>query len=339
MSREEFYSGKYDAYEDEVNAAYGNRHVRRKHKAHHKSRRSQDEILAALVEDREGLEGGFDPTYQPSRYEREWLLSSLQTFYEQALITDVEALVKGGKEASVYRCTAHPSTGLRWIAAKVYRPRKFRSIRNDADYRRGRTVLTADGHAVHENQDRVMRALGKKTAFGVQVAHTSWLMHEYTTLAALHKAGGAVPRPVAVAENAILMAYYGDDRMAAPLLNEVRLHPDEVEPLFRKVLHNVALMLDEGMVHGDLSAYNVLYWDGDLVLIDFPQVVALYGNDGAQEIFRRDVERICDYFAGQGRACDAERIARELWSAHTDVRVADPEAILFNQMMADAELD
>ena len=157
-----------------------------------RKKRSQQEVVADLTE-AEGLEAGFHISYTPARYERVWLLSSLRGFYEEQQINDVLALVKGGKEASVYRCAAHSSTGLDIIAAKVYRPRQFRNLRNDKMYREGRETLTSDGRPVKATDSRIMRAIGKKSAFGVQVSHTSWLMYEFTTLGRLFRAGTAVP--------------------------------------------------------------------------------------------------------------------------------------------------
>src|SRR5690349_20857502 len=92
------------------------------------ARKSQSEIVSELAEPT-GLEAGFETTYQPARYEKVWLLSSLRSFYDEHLITDVQAQVKGGKEASVYRCAADSSTGAEMLAAKVYRPRMFRNLR------------------------------------------------------------------------------------------------------------------------------------------------------------------------------------------------------------------
>jgi len=270
-----------------------------------------------------GLEGGFVTTYHPARYETGWLLSSLRSFYDRELVTDVLALVKGGKEASVYRCTAHPRTGMGLLAAKVYRPRKFRNLRNDKMYREGREILKADGRAVNKSDHRIMRAIGKKTAFGVQVQHTSWLMHEYTALERLYRAGAAVPQPVAVGENAILISYHGDARRTAPTLNEVSLELQQAKPLFREVLRNVELMLQHGLVHGDLSAYNILYWAGEITLIDFPQVTSSYTNGSAHDILHRDIVRVCEYFARQGIRSDPEAILADLW--HRYVRI-DPTA-------------
>ena len=100
-----------------------------------------------------------------------------------------------------------------------------------------------------------MRAIGKKTAFGAELKHISWLMHEYITLERLHRLGAAVPEPIGAGENAILMAYVGDRGRPAPALHGVSLARHEAEPLFDEVLRNVELMLAHGMIHGDLSAY------------------------------------------------------------------------------------
>jgi RIO kinase 1 len=306
---------KYDSYEEQFNPVRHNRQARRrrKPKTAHTPKKSDREVIEELADDTLGLEGGFETTYQPSKHEAAWLLSSLRSFYDRAFITDVLSLVKGGKEASVYRCESHESVNAPHLAAKVYRPRMFRSLSNDKMYREGRDVLTPDGRPVGKQADRVARAIGKKTSYGTQIAHTSWLMYEYTTLERLYEAGAAVPKPYAAAENAILMSYHGDAHMPAPTLNEVRLDPDEVKPLFDEVMRNVRLMLEHDLVHGDLSAYNILYWDGEISFIDFPQVVNLYGNSNAYTILERDVTRTCEYFERQGLRCNAASIMEELW--------------------------
>lgn len=320
---------KYGHYEDLFDPMQLDRQARRqrKPKPHHEPKKDEEEILDELAEHLVELEGGFNPTYSPSRYEATWLISSLQPFYEQAMITDVLAKVKGGKEASVYRCAAHPSTGETFLAAKVYRPRMFRQLRNDKLYREGRAVLDADGHDVIGglHRDRIERALGKKTEFGVQVAHTSWLMHEFKALEELHAAGAAVPKPVQAAENAILMGYVGDERLAAPMLSDVSLEPGEAQPLFDSVLHSVKLMLERGFVHGDLSAYNMLYWAGEVTIIDFPQIADVRSNASAGFILHRDITRTCEYFAGQGVKCDADGIFAGLWQQYMR---RDPQEVL-----------
>jgi len=310
-------SDEYEFYEQQFNQAHTDRRARRRRKprivppTQHTIKDEANDLA-----DTNGLEGGFHPTYQPSKYEAGWLLSSLETFYEQTWITDVQALVKGGKEASVYRCAAHPRTQREFLAVKVYRPKMFRSLSNDKMYREGRQILTAEGRAVKETDHRTMRAIGKKSAFGEHVAHTSWLMHEFATLSRLYEAGAAVPQPIAAGDNAILMGYVGDGQMAAPLLNDVRLDSDEALRLFSEVLRNLDLMLKFEMIHGDLSAYNILYWEGRITIIDFPQVTNSRTNSNAHFILQRDIERICDYFQRQGVRSDPDAVFRRLLNAH-----------------------
>jgi RIO kinase 1 len=315
-----FYDDQYDEYEDQYNTLHTDRRARRqrKPKTNHTPKKSYKAIIDDIA-DAGGLEIGFVTTYQPGRFEEGWLLEALKPLYEQALITDVLAAVKGGKEASVYRCEAHPATDAHLIAAKVYRPRMFRNLRNDAMYREGREILTERGKGVKATEHRILRAIGKKTDFGEQVAHTSWLMHEYSTLQRLYAAGAAVPKPYGTSSNAIAMAYIGDETSAAPPLIDITLESDEAPALFREVIRNIELMLKHGIIHGDLSAYNILYWEGEITLIDFPQVTSSIANGRAAPILERDIVRVCEYFAEQGVTssgdlpCDPTIIMAKLW--------------------------
>lgn len=305
---------RYEEYEEQFDPLRNDRQARRqrKPKVSHTPKKAATEVVSEIA-DPVGLEEGFKTTYRPARYEEGWLLSSISGFYDQQLITDVLSQIRGGKEASVYLCAAHESTGVEWLAAKVYRPRMFRQLRNDSQYRQGRQILTGDGRAVKKTDHRIMRAINKKTDFGVQVQHTSWLMHEYTTLNQLYKAGAAVPQPFAAGENAILMGYCGDDQMAAPTLNTVHLDREEAPRLFKEALRNIEVMLQQGLIHGDLSAYNMLYWDGQITLIDFPQVTEVHTNPDAYPILQRDITRTCEYFAQWGVRCDPAALTDDLW--------------------------
>jgi len=317
MTDEDADGDAYFDYAEQYDLNWTERPARggRKQQAKAAPKRSQRQIVAELAEPT-GLEAGFVTSYQPARYEAVWLLDSLRMFYDEQLITDVLGQVKGGKEASVYRCAAHPTTGATLLAAKVYRPRMFRNLRNDKMYREGRSILSADGSAVKKTDHRLMRAVGKKSAFGVQVAHTSWLMYEYTTMERLFQAGAAVPRPYAAAENAILMTYFGDEQRAAPTLSEIRLPKDQAEFLFQDVMRSIKLLLEHGLIHGDLSAYNILYWQEKAVLIDFPQASDISSNSKSDFILRRDITRVCEYFIRQGVRCDPNVITRELWERY-----------------------
>lgn len=329
MKTTDSYENPYERYETQFDQQNTDRRARRARKpqTRHTPKKAIQQVVSEIA-DATGLEGGFNPTYTPARYEEGWLLSSLEALYDMQLITDVLAQVKGGKEANVYRCAAGPVTGETWLAAKVYRPRMFRQLRNDKRYREGRTILTAEGRPVKETDHRLMRAVGKKTAFGVEVAHTSWLMHEYTTLHKLHTAGAAVPQPFGVSGNAIVMSYLGDEVLSAPTLAEIRLERYEARSLFDEALRNVELMLGLGLVHGDLSAYNILYWEGTITLIDFPQVTDARANPQARSIFERDVQRVCEYFARYGIQHDAASLAASLWDRFWRVAAEDALADL-----------
>lgn len=287
---------------------------RSKRAASVKRRNERAEEAQALVESSDNSEGGFNPTFHASRHEREWILTYLRPFYDDQFILDVLRQVKGGKEATVYCCAAHPSTGRTLIAAKVYRPRMFRNLRNDAVYRQGRAVLDAGGKVIHDRRELI--ALQKNSAFAQQARQTSWLMTEYETLRLLYDAGAAVPEPLAHSENAILMEYLGEAEMAAPILHQVRLRREEVQPLFEQLIGNIGLFLAHDLIHADLSAHNILYWNGVVKIIDFPQAVPASQNPEAFPLLLRDVERVCQYFARYDVASDPLRITTNFWDRY-----------------------
>lgn len=258
-----------------------------------------------------GATSSFAPTFNSSRHEREWIMTYLGAFYDEQKILDVLRKVKGGKEANVYCCRAHPDMGVDLIAAKIYRPRLFRNLRNDALYRQGRRILDEFGKEVHDS--RALHAIYKKTRVGKEFSHISWLQHEYTSMQVLFDAGVDVPEPLASGANTILMEYIGDLDVPAPTLNEVDLPRAEARELFERLMWDVERMLAQRRIHGDLSAYNVLYWDGKVTLIDFPQAVDPEGNPRAYPIFQRDVRRLCQYFERYGIRSAPEALAQRMW--------------------------
>jgi len=256
----------------------------------------------------------FSFTYQPARFEEGWLLDSLGGFFEQRWISDVLWKVKAGKEASVYLCRSGEQVKSHLIAAKVFRPRMLRNLKNDQLYRQGRVDLDENGHPIAD--PGMLKAQHKRSVYGEQIRHQSWIAYEFQTLKTLHAAGADVPQPYEMSENAILMSYIGDETCAAPTLNTVSLETEEANPLFKRILRNVEIMLANGIVHGDLSAYNLLYWEGEITLIDFPQVISPSSHPSAYPIFSRDIARVCEYFARQGLQSDTARLAASLWKAH-----------------------
>jgi len=325
----------YERYDDTLDeAAWQDRRARRQPRggqAPRPPKRNLAEAYRSLAELDDAAESGVELSYHAARHEGAWIMEALGPFFGQGLITDVLRLAKGGKEANVYVCAGHPDLGLPRLAAKVYRPRRFRNLRNDTLYRSGRRPLDINGQLIKDS--RAVHAMRKGTGFGKALAHTSWLAHEYDALGRLHAVGADVPRPLGMGDNAILMEYIGDAAMPAHTLNQVTLEPGEAAPLFERVLRNVDLMLAENCVHGDLSAYNILYWQGSITLIDFPQTVNPFENPAGRAIFDRDILRVCDYFAGYGVDADAAALAKALWDKHV------PDALWAPVPLTEEELE
>lgn len=236
--------------------------------------------------------------------------SPLAPFIHAGWITGVDIMLKSGKEGTTYRCHAAPEKGRAFFAVKVYRSRERRTFRNDATYRDGRGL----GYGQHGSREQ--RAFASKTRFGRAVQQGAWVTDEYQTLVTLHAAGAAVPQPFMLAGNAILMEYLGDGAEPAPLLHDVRLAPEEAVPLFRAVLREVETCLRCRRIHADLSAYNILYWAGQIVVIDFPQAVDPDTNANAHTLLVRDLENVCRYFRQYGIEADGASIAGHLWNRY-----------------------
>jgi RIO kinase 1 len=236
----------------------------------------------------------------------EMALRSLNSFCDEGLITEVLGIVKSGKEATVYCCRAAPSSGAELLAAKVYRPRRFRTFKDDAVYQDGRVILDA----------RFRRAVRRKTRTGRGVQSGLWVSSEFETLTLLWEAGADVPKPIARSGSAILMEYVGDGESAAPMLNRVCLPWSEARPLFDLLLRNVELWLACNLVHADLSPFNILYWKGGIKVIDFPQAVDARFNRNAFALLRRDVDNVCRHFAKYGVRADPSRLAGDLWNSY-----------------------
>ncbi|MCB8944874.1 MAG: hypothetical protein H6658_14085 [Ardenticatenaceae bacterium] len=308
------------AFADEGFYVNGDRAARRqrpRNKPKQQKKISKKQITADLSDFSDDI-SEWVPSYaaplDPQHHERQWVIDSIGPFYRDEIVTDVTRLVKGGKEANVYACEAHPDTGLALIAAKLYRPRMLRHLKNDAVYKAGRQLRDAEGKQMKGRREKL--ALRKKTKFGKEVDIQWWIGNEYRTQTALYEAGADVPRPIGHQGNTILMEYVGDAYGPAPTLSEVSLPRDEAQMLFERVMQNVALMLDNHYVHGDLSAYNILYWGGKITIIDFPQLVEARHNPHAFELLRRDIQRVCDYFTRFGVAADAQQLTVDLWQPY-----------------------
>ena len=231
--------------------------------------------------------------------------NALDAFASDGLISEVLYEVRSGKEATVYCCRGGETSGRDLLAAKVYRPLEHRGFRNDAVYQVGRDAAMSS---------RTRRALANHSRHGREVQFGSWINAEYQTMRLLHDAGADVPDVVAQSGNAMLMEYFGDERAAAPMLYRAALSRDQAGALLRKIIDNVTLWLHHHLVHGDLSPYNLLCWDGRIVAIDFPQALDARINPNARELLGRDLENVCGHFSKYGIRPDAARIASALWA-------------------------
>jgi RIO kinase 1 len=236
---------------------------------------------------------------------QETLEEAIDPFIADGSIAEVLYQVKTGKEAVVYCCRGGLRLHGQLVAAKVYKPRAFRAFRNEAIYREGRIILDR----------RAARAFEKRTDFGQRIAGATWSGAEWETLCRLHAAGADVPRPLAHSSDALLLEFLGDEDGPAPLLKEVRLSATEAEAVFDRLLDNIQLWLAYDVVHGDLSAYNVLYWQEEPRVIDFPQACDPRFNGNAFDLLLRDLRNIAQYFERLGARREPFALAEAYWRA------------------------
>ena len=297
-------------------------------------KRSRQEVIEEIRPDGEDVryevdidETTFDPSYMRDKkedyQERLWLIENLQEFYDEEYIIDVTHHVKGGKEASVFCCVAHPTLETPYVAAKLYRPAIFRSLKNDAQYRAGRFAGRDEGVSAEMLLDaRTSKAMRGRTKFGRELLIGTWIGHEYEMLQKLYDAGVNLPEPIGFKNHAILMEYMGEGHIAAPPLHYIRLEKEEAQPFFNQIMNDVVTMLAHDCIHGDLSAYNILYWEGEVKIIDFPQAVNPWYNPDALTILQRDITRVCQYFArykvvdATGNRPDPVAITMDLWERY-----------------------
>lgn len=234
-------------------------------------------------------------------------LDCLEPFFANETLAEVLYLVKSGKEATVYCGRATEKIGGGLVAAKIYRPREHRSFKNDGVYRQAR--MTGDS--------REERAARKGTAFGRGVAFGEWVGHEFAALQTLHETGIPIPKPLTSTDSALLMEYLGDEDSAAPQLITMDLPREVADKQYHNMMRIIEEMLNARHVHGDLSAYNLLYWKRRVWVIDVPQTVHPWENKNAYDLLQRDVTNVTDYFAGQGvHVENPARLARSMWNRY-----------------------
>ncbi|HYT33937.1 MAG TPA: RIO1 family regulatory kinase/ATPase [Ktedonobacteraceae bacterium] len=298
----------------ETQTEHGSIPLHKQKKASYESNADVQRWLKEQAVEEGGSKPEFHPSFLASLRDAPWIISSLAQFYEEDLISDVLHVVKSGKEATVYCCAADPRTGADYLAAKVYRPRMFRSLKNDAMYRQSRTQFDRDGKVVRGRG--LHHSGGKHNGRDRAAQISSWIEYEFQTQRLLYDRGVDVPEPVAQIGNAVLMEYIGSVDQPASTLREVTLTKEEARPLFNCIMRNVESCLSYNRVHGDLSEYNILYWQGAVTVIDFAQAVDPRHNRDVFTLLARDIERVCRYFARYGVIADAQELAITMWTQY-----------------------
>jgi RIO kinase 1 len=222
--------------------------------------------------------------------------------------------LKSGKEAEIFLVERRFASGPRLIAHKRYRPRypekgqlRAEGFANSTAYR-GDAIYKASWFLPTRDKKAVMGG----SRYGHELAARLWPMQEWAILRRAADAGVAVPHPVEQTDNGLMMAFIGDESQAAPKLSQARLSADELPSAWEQLLASLRALTSEGLVHADLSAYNLLWWEGRLVVIDLPQAVEFVTNSDAYELLHRDVANVGDWFTRHGLPVDVEAVYAEL---------------------------
>jgi len=225
----------------------------------------------------------------------------LQPLVEDGLIDDVLYQLMSGKEATVFAVTSQGEVR----CAKVYKEAMKRSFKKAAQYQEGRKVKNS----------RRARAMEKGSSFGRKQQEDAWQNAEVDALFTLSKAGVRVPQPFGCYDGVLLMELVTDDEgNVAPRLNDVSMSSEQALEDHAQVMHYVKLMLCAGVVHGDLSEFNVLVDDYGPVIIDLPQAVNAAANNNAFSMLQRDVRNMTDYYSEFAPELRDTHYAEEMWA-------------------------
>jgi RIO kinase 1 len=241
-----------------------------------------------------------------------WLIADPEPYDEYDL-----GPLKTGKEAEIFLVERVAPDGRSCLLAhKRYRPRAVThkgelqelGFQRAADFVNDRAYR--DGRSLGNSRDR--RAAAKNTRYGRTVLCRDWPDNEFEMLQRLVHAAVSVPLPVARTADGVLMQYIGDHTMAAPRLVHAGLDHALAERAATQLVENLHRMAEAGVVHADLSVYNLLWWEDALWIIDVPQAVDFTTNSQAIEFLHRDVVNVAAWFTARGVAFDAEELFGEV---------------------------
>ncbi len=227
----------------------------------------------------------------------------LLSLIEEGLIDSVVRQLMSGKEAMVFVVRSGDAT----LCAKIYKEATHRSFRQAVDYTENRKVKNS----------RQARAMAKGTRYGRQQQEAVWRRAEVDALYRLADAGVRVPKPYNFLDGVLLMELVADENgEAAPRLNDVVLSTEQAQEYHAMLLQQVVRMLCTGIIHGDLSEFNILLAADGPVIIDLPQAVDAAGNNHACRMLLRDVDNLRDYFGRYAPALLTTRYGPEIWDLY-----------------------
>jgi len=227
----------------------------------------------------------------------------LEPLIENGLIDEVIYSLKSGKEAAVYvvRC------GTETCCAKVYKEADQRSFRQSVLYQEGRKVRNS----------RRARAMEKGSSYGRKEQESTWQNAEVTALYRLSEVGVRVPRPYNFIDGVLLMELVTDiNGNPAPRLNDLEMEPEQARGYHKFLISQIVRMLCDGLIHGDLSEYNVLVGSDGPVIIDLPQAVDAAGNNNARMMLERDVNNMANYFGRFAPELVTTAYGKEMWKLY-----------------------
>jgi RIO kinase 1 len=224
----------------------------------------------------------------------------IQPLIDEGLIDAVVSRLMSGKEADVYvvRCNAEIR------CAKVYKEAAKRGFKKSVLYREGRKTRNS----------RRSRAMDKGSKFGRRQQEETWHNAEVDALRKLAAAGVRVPQPYACVDGVLLMELVVDSEgVVAPRLSDVMMSAEEAVEGHAQVMRFVILMLCAGLIHGDLSEFNILMAESGPVIIDLPQAVDAAANNNAESMLERDVNKITSYYGQFAPELLTSQYAKEIW--------------------------
>jgi len=225
----------------------------------------------------------------------------LQPLIDDGVINEVISRLMSGKEADIFIVRCRDDI----LCAKVYKDSAKRSFKKAAQYQEGRKVRNG----------RQARAMDKRSSYGRQQQEKIWQNAEIDALSRLAGVGVRVPKTYGCIDGVLLMELVTDEKgYVAPQLGDVTMTAAQANEDFATMIHYIRLMLCAGIVHGDLSEFNVLVDEDGPVIIDLPQAVNAAANNSAQEMFARDVNNMRRFYAKFSVDLLLTQYAKEMWA-------------------------